>query len=103
MYLVDLTGGQKPRELTSGKQGATRNPVFNAQGDKVAWVELDEDGYESDRSVADPVLLPIPGNILCRGKVVIYDLKKDVRYTLTPHWDRSADELAVRPYIIIVF
>ena len=51
----------------------------------------------------DPVLLPTPGNILCRGKVVIYDLKKDVRYTLTQHWDRSADELAVRPYIIIVF
>lgn len=54
MYLVDFTGSQKPRELTSGKQGATRNPVFNAQGDKVAWVELDEDGYESDRLVAEP-------------------------------------------------
>ena len=53
MYLVDFTGSQKPRELTSGKQGATRNPVFNAQGDKVAWVELDEDGYESDRLVAE--------------------------------------------------
>ena len=31
----------------------------------------------------------------CRGKVVIYDLKKDVRYTLTQKWDRSAGELAV--------
>ncbi|KAI0004573.1 alpha/beta-hydrolase [Russula compacta] len=77
VYLVDFTGSQKPRELTSGKQGATHNPVFNAQGDKVAWTELDEDGYESDRA-----------------KLVIYDLKKDVRYTLTQHWDRSVDELA---------
>ncbi|KAH9980333.1 alpha/beta-hydrolase [Lactifluus volemus] len=68
---------QKPRELTSGKHAATHNPVFNAQGDKVAWTELDEDGYESDRA-----------------KVVIYDLKKDVRYTLTQSWDRSVDELA---------
>jgi Tol biopolymer transport system component len=48
VFLVDLNGG-KPRELTSGKQGATHSPVFNTQGDKVAWLELDEDGYESDR------------------------------------------------------
>ncbi|KAI9510583.1 alpha/beta-hydrolase [Russula earlei] len=77
VYIVDFTGRQKPRELTSGKQGATRNPVFNPQGDKVAWTELDEDGYESDRA-----------------KVVIYDLNKDVRYTLTQSWDRSAEEIA---------
>jgi hypothetical protein len=37
---------------------------------------------------------------LYRGKVIIYDLKKDVRYTLTQHWDRSVDELAVRPDVI---
>ncbi|KAH9049976.1 alpha/beta-hydrolase [Lactarius hengduanensis] len=80
IYLVHLTGSQKPRELTSGKQGATHNPVFNAQGDKVAWTELDEDGYESDRA-----------------KIVIYDLKKDVRFTLTQPWDRSAEELAFSP------
>ncbi|KAI0304472.1 alpha/beta-hydrolase [Multifurca ochricompacta] len=77
VYLIGFTGSQKPRELTSGKQGATRNPVFNAQGDKVAWTELEEDGYESDRA-----------------KVVIYDLKKDIRFTLTQSWDRSAEELA---------
>ena len=79
IYIVDLKGKSKPRELTSGKQGATHAPVLNSQGDKVAWVELDLDGYESDR-----------------GKVVIYDLKTDVRYTLTQKWDRSAGELAVR-------
>lgn len=78
IYIVDLEGKSKPRELTSGKQGATHAPVFSAQGDKVAWVELDLDGYESDR-----------------GKIVIYDLEKDVRYTLTQKWDRSGGELAV--------
>ena len=31
-----------------------------------------------------------------RGKVIIYDLEKDVRYTLTQKWDRSPDELSVR-------
>ncbi|KAI0801943.1 hypothetical protein BC629DRAFT_1591605 [Irpex lacteus] len=76
IYIVALDGKSKPKELTSGKQGATHAPVFSQKGDKVAWIELDEDGYESDR-----------------GKVVIYDLEKDVRYTLTEEWDRSAVEL----------
>ncbi|KAI0269780.1 alpha/beta-hydrolase [Gloeopeniophorella convolvens] len=80
VYIVDFTGSQKPRELTSGQQGATHNPVFNAQGDKVAWTELDKDGYESDRA-----------------KIVIYDLKKDVRFTLTQPWDRSTDGLSFSP------
>ena len=31
-----------------------------------------------------------------RAKIVIYDLEKDVRYTLTQKWDRSPDSLAVR-------
>ncbi|KAL0580657.1 Dipeptidyl-peptidase 5 [Marasmius crinis-equi] len=77
IYVVDIAGG-KPQELTSGKQGATHNPVFNEAGTKVAWLELDEDGYEADRA-----------------KIVIYDLKKDVRFTLTQDWDRSPDELAI--------
>ncbi|KAF7796251.1 hypothetical protein EIP86_007425 [Pleurotus ostreatoroseus] len=80
IYLINLEGPSKPKELTSGKQGATHAPVLSEQGDKAAWVELDLDGYESDR-----------------GKVVIYDLVKDVRYTLTQKWDRSAGELAFSP------
>lgn len=49
MYIVDIKGEHKPRELTSGKQGATHSPVLSAQGDRAAWLELDEDGYEADR------------------------------------------------------
>ncbi|KAG6868988.1 hypothetical protein C0993_006510 [Termitomyces sp. T159_Od127] len=77
IYIVDIKGNNKPRELTSGKQGATHSPVLNSQGTKVAWLELDEDGYESDRA-----------------KIVIYDLEMDVRFTLTQDWDRSPDSLA---------
>ncbi|KAF9454685.1 hypothetical protein P691DRAFT_189906 [Macrolepiota fuliginosa MF-IS2] len=80
VYIVDIRGNGKPRELTSGKQGAIHSPVFNHQGDKVAWLELDEDGYESDRA-----------------KIVIYDLRSNVRYTLTQKWDRSPDSLAFNP------
>ncbi|KIY45662.1 alpha/beta-hydrolase [Fistulina hepatica ATCC 64428] len=77
IYIVDFTAPGTPRELTSGKQGATHSPVFNTEGSKVAWLELDEDGYESDRF-----------------KIVVYDLRKSVRYTLTQKWDRSPDSLA---------
>ncbi|CAL1712862.1 unnamed protein product [Somion occarium] len=76
IHIVDLQGKNR-KELTSGKQAATHNPTFNAAGDKVAWIELDEDGHESDR-----------------GKVVIYDLEKDVRYTLTQKWDRTASVIS---------
>ena len=33
---------------------------------------------------------------VCSARVVIYDLEKNVRYTLTQPWDRSPDGLAVR-------
>ncbi|KIM43099.1 hypothetical protein M413DRAFT_443914 [Hebeloma cylindrosporum] len=77
VYIVPIDGTDKPVELTSGKQGATHAPVFNTQGSKVAWLELDKDGYESDRA-----------------KIVIYDLEKQVRFTVTQSWDRSPDALA---------
>jgi hypothetical protein len=52
IYIVDLKDGSKPKELTSGKQGATHAPAFSHAGDKVAWLELAKDGYESDQWVA---------------------------------------------------
>lgn len=76
VYIVDIKGESAPRELTSGKQGAIHNPVFSTSGAKAAWLELDEDGYESDRA-----------------KIVIYDLEKDVRFTVTQSWDRSPSEI----------
>ncbi|KAF5382775.1 hypothetical protein D9615_002913 [Tricholomella constricta] len=77
VYIVDIKGVHSPRELTSGKQGAIHSPVLNTQATKAAWLELDKDGYESDRA-----------------KIVVYDLEKNVRYTLTQRWDRSPDALA---------
>lgn len=48
IYLVDFDGSNLV-ELTSGIHGATHAPAFNRQGTKVAWLQLDEDGHESDR------------------------------------------------------
>jgi len=36
-----------------------------------------------------------------RGKVVIFDLQKQVRYTLTQKWDRSVDSLVVSPFLVL--
>lgn len=33
-----------------------------------------------------------------RNKIIIYDLKMNVRFTLTPKWDRSPNSLVVSPY-----
>ncbi|TBU21331.1 hypothetical protein BD311DRAFT_812404, partial [Dichomitus squalens] len=77
IYIVDIHGLATPRELTSGKHGATHSPVFITAGNKAAWTQLDRDGHESDRA-----------------KLVIYDLKKDVQYTLAGHWDRSVGSIA---------
>lgn len=49
VFIVPIDASEAPTELTSGKQGAIHSPVFNTQGTKVAWLELDEDGYEADR------------------------------------------------------
>jgi dipeptidyl aminopeptidase/acylaminoacyl peptidase len=76
VYIVDIAGG-KARELTSGKHGAIHGPVLDQNAKKAAWLELDQDGYESDRA-----------------KIVIYDLKQNVKFTLTQKWDRSPGSLA---------
>ncbi|KIJ54988.1 hypothetical protein M422DRAFT_64146 [Sphaerobolus stellatus SS14] len=80
VYIVSLKGGEKPRQLTSGSQGATDSPVFGANGKFVAWTEMPVDKYESDRC-----------------QVILYDLEKNIRMSLTPTWDRSANRLAFSP------
>ncbi len=49
IYLPDLSGAKGAHKLTTGSQGATRNPVFARKSAKLAWLELPQDGYESDR------------------------------------------------------
>ncbi|KAF7298860.1 Dipeptidyl-peptidase 5 [Mycena indigotica] len=77
VYLVSTSDPGNPKELTSGKQGATHSPVLNSDGSKAAWLELAEDGYEADKA-----------------NIVIYDLKKNVRFTLIEKWDRSPEAIS---------
>lgn len=76
VYVVPLKGGLVPRELTTGHQGATHSPVFSPDGRWIAWAEMAEDGYESDRAV-----------------LVLYDLKSNKRWYLTQDWDRSVQSI----------
>ncbi|CAK5269924.1 unnamed protein product [Mycena citricolor] len=76
VYLVSTLEPGSPKELTSGKQGAIHSPVLNSDATKAAWLELAEDGYEADKA-----------------NIVIYDIVKNVRFTLTQKWDRSPDAL----------
>ncbi|KAG8944016.1 hypothetical protein FRC04_002405, partial [Tulasnella sp. 424] len=76
VYIVPLKGGLVPRELTTGHQGATHSPVFSPDGRWVAWAEMAEDGYESDRAV-----------------LVLYDLKTNKRWYLTQEWDQSVQSI----------
>ncbi|QRV92327.1 Prolyl oligopeptidase family [Ceratobasidium sp. AG-Ba] len=86
VYLAPLRPGPPgpnaglTRELTSGIQGATHNPVFSKDGKKVAWTEMTRDGYESDRS-----------------KLVIYDVEAGIRFTVTEDWDQSVGDLSFTP------
>jgi hypothetical protein len=75
---VPIKGGKEPKHLTTGKQGATHSPALSPDGGKAVWLELDKDGYEADRF-----------------GIVIYDLTKDVRFTVSRKWDRSPDAIAV--------
>jgi hypothetical protein len=51
VYIVDIEGHKAPKELTSGEHGATTSPVFNYRGTKVAWLQMDKDGFEADRLI----------------------------------------------------
>ncbi|KAJ6563539.1 Alpha/Beta hydrolase protein [Mycena sp. CBHHK59/15] len=78
VYLVNTADPGNPKELTSGKQGAIHSPVLNFDATKAAWLELAEDGYEADKY----------------ANIVVYDIRKGVRFTLIQDWDRSPDSLA---------
>ncbi|KZP01037.1 alpha/beta-hydrolase [Calocera viscosa TUFC12733] len=81
VYIVPIFGGaERPRQLTTGRQGATHSPVFSNKGDKVAWTEMKEDGYEADLA-----------------RVIVYDLGKDVRFTITEKWDTSLSAILFSP------
>jgi len=78
VYIFDVTHPHhvKPVHLTPHDHGAISGLAFSPDGSKLAWLEMAEDGYESDRRVA-----------------VVHDTKNAIRWTDT--WDRSPSSITV--------
>lgn len=68
-----------PTLLTSGDQAAVSECKFSPDGTRVAWLEMMEDGNESDRN-----------------RVVVYDLGERKKVVMTETWDRSPSAITVR-------
>ncbi len=49
LYSYDLESANT-KNLTKGMMGYDQNPVFSADGKKLAWESMERDGYESDKS-----------------------------------------------------
>ncbi|KAJ7147078.1 Alpha/Beta hydrolase protein [Mycena crocata] len=77
VFLVDTADPGNPTQLTTGKQGATQSPILNSNVTKAAWIQLDDDVGGSGR-----------------GKIVLFDLISETRFTLAHKWDRSPESLA---------
>ncbi|KAI0789790.1 alpha/beta-hydrolase [Abortiporus biennis] len=80
IYLIRLDGKSWRKQLSSGSQNATQAPIFNAQGDKVAFLESS---------------LEVRGGH--KNKIVIYDLERGTSYSLLSEWDRSPSSIKFSP------
>lgn len=46
---MDLEGTSPPTKITHGKHGATSSPTFSPDGNQIAWLQMEKNGFESDR------------------------------------------------------
>ncbi|ODN76954.1 hypothetical protein L202_05520 [Cryptococcus amylolentus CBS 6039] len=76
IYLFSLTSS-RPRNITPHVHGAISSLTFSPDQSKLAWLEMNKDGYESDRRV-----------------VVVYTLKSGKTERWTEAWDRSPSDIS---------
>ncbi|KAI8319718.1 alpha/beta-hydrolase [Martensiomyces pterosporus] len=48
IYLVDTDGKSKPKLLTGSVHGIAGSPAFSPDGNRLAWLQMETPGYESD-------------------------------------------------------
>ena len=73
IYHYDLATKQT-KNLTEGMLGYDTNPVFNADGNRLAWLSMKTDGYEADKN-----------------DIVIQDFASGQKLNLTSHWDETVN------------
>ncbi len=79
LYLYDLES-LTTRNLTEGNLGYDTDPVFSPDGNYIAWLSMENDGYESDKK-----------------RLFIMDIKSGEKTDLTTDWDYSIDLIAWNP------
>ncbi len=76
LYLYNLESGAT-KNLTEGMMGYDTNPVFSPDGNTLAWLSMEHDGYESDKN-----------------RIFTLDMASGQKTDLTADWDYSVDEIA---------
>ena len=79
LYLYNLDT-KETKNLTEGMMGYDTNPVISPKGDKVAWLSMERDGYESDMN-----------------RIFVMDLKTMEKTHLTSDWDYTVANIAWSP------
>ena len=79
LYCYDLAAGTT-KNLTEGMMGYDTNPAFSPDGNYLAWLSMEHDGYESDKN-----------------RIFILDLKTGEKKDLTTEWDYTADSFNWAP------
>lgn len=76
LYLYDLETAQT-KNLTPEMMGYDTNPAFSPDGSRLAWLSMENDGYESDKN-----------------RIMVMDMKSGEITDLTSDWDYTASEIA---------
>ena len=76
IYLYDIVSG-KTENLTQGNGGYDTNPAWSPDGRFLAWLSMDEDGYEADKN-----------------DIKILEWTTGRTYNLTERWDETVEAFA---------
>ena len=79
LYLYNL-GDKTTRNLTEGMMGYDTNPAFSADGNYLAWLSMERDGYEADKN-----------------RLFVMDMRTGAKTDMTADWDYTIEEFAWRP------
>lgn len=79
LFLYNLENGTHTL-LTPDMDGYDTNPVFSPKGDKLAWLSMEHDGYESDMN-----------------RIMVMDMKTRQMTDITADWDYTVSTIAWNP------
>ena len=79
LYLYELASGST-RNLTEGMMGYDTAPVFSPDGNYLAWLSMEHDGYESDKN-----------------RIMVMEMATGNKTDLTADWDYTVDEIVWNP------